>query len=100
MYTHRKADGGNARFLIDIPTRIYTEPGVEWQIKNRRRDLYDLNGTNISAIINLLQLKGNKNAEVITTYNKGKRPDRTIHPHSCSIMNSKSTMNWILKQMK
>lgn len=100
MFTHRLEDGGNAKYLINVPIRIYTEPGVEWQLENRHRDLYDLNCTNISAMINLLQLNGNKNAEIITTFNKGKRLNGTKHPHSWSIMNSQNTMDWILKQIK
>jgi len=100
MFTYRKEDGGNAKYLLDIPIRIYTEPGIEWQLENRHRDLYDLNCTNISAMINLLQLNGNKNAEAIITFNKGKRLDGSKHPHSWSIMDSKDTMNWILKQLK
>lgn len=100
MFTYRKEDGGNAKYLIDIPIRIYTEPGIEWQLENRHRDLYDLNCTNISAMINLLQLNGNKNAEVISTFNKGKRLNGTKHPHSWSIMDSNDTMNWIIKQIK
>lgn len=100
MFTYRKEDGGNAKYLTNIPILIYTEPGVEWQLENRHRDLYDLNCTNISAMINMLQLKGNKNAEVITTFKKGKRLNGLIHPHSWSIMDSKNTMSWILKQIK
>lgn len=99
MYTHRRADGGNARFLINTPVLIFTEPGVEWQINNRRRDLYDLNCTNISALINFLQLKGNKNADIVTTFGKGKRLDGSKHPHSWTIMNSENVMNWIMTQI-
>lgn len=100
MFTYRKEDGGNAKYLLDIPLRIYTEPGIEWQLEQRHRDLYDLNCTNISAMINLLQLKGHKNAELITTFNKGKRLNEVKHPHSWNIMDSKDTMNWILKQFE
>lgn len=100
MFTYRKEDGGNAKYLLEIPIRIYTEPGVEWQLENRQRDLYDLNCTNISAMINLLQINGNKNAEVITTFNKGKRLNGAKHPHSWSIMDSKDTMKWMLKQLE
>lgn len=100
MFTYRKEDGGNAKYLLDIPLRIYTEPGIEWQLEQRHRDLYDLNCTNISAMINLLQLKGHKNAELITTSNKGKRLNGLKHPHSWNIMDSKDTMNWILKQFE
>jgi hypothetical protein len=100
MFSYRQKDGGNAKYLLNIPVRIYTEPGVEWQLKNRHRDLYDLNCTDISAMINFLQLKGNKNADIVVTHDKGVRPDGTKHPHSWSIMNSKNCMTWILKQLK
>ena len=42
---------------------------------NRRRDLYDLNYTDITAMINLLKLKGHKNAELISTNDRGIRPE-------------------------
>lgn len=100
MFSYRQKDGGNAKYLVNIPIKIYTEPGVEWQLKNRHRDLYDLNCADISAMINFLQLKGNKNAEIVVTHEKGVRPDGMIHPHSWSIMDSKDCMAWILKQMK
>lgn len=100
MFSYREKDGGNAKYLTNLPIRIYTEPGIEWQIKNRRRDLYDLNCTDISSMINFLQLKGNKNAEIVATFNKGIRPDGTKHPHSWSIMDSNDCMNWILKNFK
>jgi hypothetical protein len=68
--------------------------------ENRHRDLYDLNCTDISAMINLLQLKGNKNASIIVTRDKGVRPNGTKHPHSWSIMDATNCMKWILKQLK
>jgi pimeloyl-ACP methyl ester carboxylesterase len=99
IYSHNQSDGGNAKFLKDTPIRIYTEPGIEWQMKNRHRDFYDLNSTDISAMINLLQLQGNKDAEIIVTYNKGKRLNGMIHPHSWSIMDSQDCFNWIYKNL-
>lgn len=100
MFSYRQKDGGNAKYLVNIPIKIYTEPGVEWQLKNRHRDLYDLNCADISAMINFLQLKGNNNAEIVVTHDKGVRPNGMMHPHSWSIMDSKDCMTWILKQMK
>lgn len=100
IYSHSEKDGGNAKYLLNTPVRIYTEPAIEWQIKNRHRDLYDLNCTDISAMINLLQMQGNKNAEIIVTHDKGVRPDGTRHPHSWSIMDSKDCLTWILRQLK
>lgn len=100
IYSHSEEDGGNAKYLLETPVRIYTEPGIEWQIKNKQRDLYDLNSTDISAMINLLQSKGNNNAEIIVTHDKGIRLDGTKHPHSWSIMDSQDTLNWALEQLK
>lgn len=99
IYSQSEKDGGNAKYLLKTPVRIYTEPGIEWQIKNRHRDLYDLNCTDISAMINLLQMQGNEKAEIIVTHDKGVRLDGTRHPHSWSIMDSKSCLTWILKQL-
>ncbi len=100
MFSYQEKDGGNAKYLVNIPIKIYTEPGVEWQLKNRHRDLYDLNCADISAMINFLQLKGNNNAEIVVTHDKGVRPNGMIHPHSWSIMDSKDCMTWILKHVK
>lgn len=99
MFSYRQKDGGNAKYLLHTPILIYTEPGVEWQLKNRHRDLYDLNCADISAMINLLQLQGNKGAELVVTHDKGVRPNGMKHPHSWSIMDSKNCMAWILKQL-
>jgi len=51
-------------------------------------------------MINLLNRKENKDAEIIVSHNKGKRLNGSIHPHSWSIMDSKDCMAWILKQIK
>ncbi len=99
IFSYSEKDGGNAKYLLNTPVRIYTEPAIEWQIKNRHRDLYDLNCTDISAMINLLQLQGNDQAEIVVTHDKGVRLDGTRHPHSWSIMDSKECLQWILKQL-
>lgn len=100
IYSYSEKDGGNCQYLLKTPVRIYTEPGIEWQIKNRHRDLYDLNCTDISAMINLLQRRGNENAEIVVTHDKGIRPDGTKHPHSWSIMDAQGCLNWALEQLK
>lgn len=100
IFSNSEKDGGNAKFLLHTPIRIYTEPDIVWQMKNKHRDFYDMNCTDISAMINLLQLNGNNNADMIVTYNKGVRPDGTKHPHSWSIMESDDCLTWIIKQIK
>lgn len=99
IFSHSEKDGGNAKYLLNTPILLYTEPDVVWSMKNRHRDFYDLNAMDISAMINLLQLGGNTNAELIVTHDKGFRLNGDRHPHSWSIMDSQQCLDWILKQL-
>jgi hypothetical protein len=100
IFSYSEKDGGNAKYLKDTPVLLYTEPDVLWQMQNRQRDYYDMNCIDIAAMINFLQLQGNKNAQLVVTNNKGKRLNGMRHPHSWSIMNSQQSLNWILKQLE
>lgn len=99
IFSYSETDGGNAKYLKSTPVLLYTEPDVLWQMQNRHRDYYDMNCVDIAAMINLLQLQGNKNAKLVVTHNKGKRLNGMQHPHSWSIMDSQQCLTWILKQL-
>jgi len=100
IYSNGVEKGGNAQYLKDTPIRMYTDLDVNWLMNERRRDLYDWNGTDIVAMINDLKLMGNKNANVVITMGKGVKLDGTRHPHSWSIMDNKDCFNWIEKLIK
>lgn len=91
-YSARK--GGNAVFLDKTPVRIYHEPDVNWWLENRRLDYYGMNSIDCAALINQLMIDGNKEAELITTIDKGRRNDGSRHPHSWSIVDEKDLLNW------
>lgn len=95
IYSNGIENGGNAKYLIDIPIRMYTDLDVNWLINERRRDLYDWNGTDIVAMINDLKLMGNNDANVKISMGKGVKIDGTKHPHSWSIMDNEDCFNWI-----
>lgn len=99
IYSYSQKDGGNAKYLRDTPVLLYTEPDIMWQMQNRHRDYYDLNCADIAAMINFLQLQGNKNAQMVVTHNKGRRLNGMKHPHSWSIMDSQQCLDWILKKL-
>ena len=85
--------------LIKMPLRIYTEPDLEWWLKERSADLTSMNATDCSAMINELNRLGNKNAELITTRGKGfRKPNNYRHPHSWSIVDNDELISWLLKQ--
>ncbi len=99
-YTRTESDGGNAKHLINIPTKIYCDPDINWHLKNRNRDFYHINASDQTAFINFLNLKGNKNAEFNSTIGKGYRLDGTRHPHSWSIIDTEECIKWIEQIVK
>jgi len=85
--------------LIKMPLRIYTEPDINWWLKERGADFTSMNATECSAMINELNRLGNQYAELITTQNKGyRKSDNRRHPHSWSIVENDELIKWLLKQ--
>lgn len=85
--------------LLKTPLRIYTEPDIQWWMKERGEDFTGMNSTFHSAMINELNRLGNKRAVLITTANKGYRePDKERHPHSWSIVDPDELIEWLLEQ--
>jgi hypothetical protein len=85
--------------LIKMPLRIYSEPDINWWLKERGADFTSMNVTECSAMINELNRLGNNDAVLITTQNKGyRKPDNFRHPHSWSIVDNNELIEWLLKQ--
>lgn len=100
MFTRSRDDGGNAKYLINVPVRLYCDPDIVWQLKNKGRDYYDMNAANLSAMTNFLMQNGNTKAEFIPAIGKGFRVDGTRHPHSWSIVEPTGCIKWILELIK
>jgi len=100
QFSRNREDGGNAKYLIDVPVRVYCDPDIVWQLKNKSRDYYDLNAANLSAMTNFLMQSGNTRAEFIPAIGKGFRVDGKRHPHSWSIVEPIDCIKWILNLAK
>lgn len=100
MYSKTIKDGGNTKFLIDTPIRIYSDPDIAWHLKERQMDFYDINALDQTAMINQLRILGNENAEFISALGKGYRPNGMRHPHSWSIAEPNELMVWIINKLK
>ena len=84
------------RKLSNMPLRIYTEPDINWWLKERGADFTSMNATECSAMINELNRLGNQSAELITTQNKGyRKPQNKRHPHSWSIVDNDELIKWL-----
>jgi hypothetical protein len=95
-FSKSEEDGGNAKYLLNIPVRIYNDLDVNWWIENRGNDLYDMNALDQSAFINHLIGRGNKKAAFINAIGKGYRLEGNRHPHSWSIVDPEECIEWIL----
>lgn len=85
--------------LVKTPIRIYSEPDINWWLKERGADFTSMNVTVCSAMINELNRLGNDNATLITTQNKGyRKPKNRRHPHSWSIADNDELIKWVLTQ--
>lgn len=82
--------------LKTVALRAYTEPDVQWWMANRQKDYYGMNALDAAGLVNELRLLGNTEAELITTTDKGYRPDGSRHPHSWSIVDNGELVEWLL----
>lgn len=98
-FSRIEKNGGNIIYLRNIPVRAYCEPDIDYHLK-KCEDYFDMNASDLSAMINQLKILGNDKAELITTFNKGYRLDGTRHPHSWSILDSEECIEWIKEIIK
>lgn len=93
-YCFSNLETGNEQWLNDIALRAYTEPDVQWWMDNRGKSYYGMNALDAAALINALQISGNKEAQLLLTEDRGYRPDGSRHPHSWSIVDEKELVEW------
>lgn len=96
-FNHRLTEAGNEKYLKNVAVRVYHDIDVEWQLKQRRRSLFDSNQLSASELINRLMLMGNERAEFVTAKQPGMRSNGTRHPHSWSIVDEIECIQWTLR---
>jgi hypothetical protein len=85
--------------IMKLPLRIYSEPDVNWWLKENEVDFTGMNVSECSAMINELNRLGNTKASLILTQNKGyRKPNNSKHPHSWSIVDNNKLIEWLLSQ--
>lgn len=87
-------ESGNEQYLKNIGVRVYHDIDVAWQLKNRRRSLYDTNALPASELINRLMLMGNDRAEFMQAKQPGVRSNGERHTHSWSIVDEMDLVLW------
>ncbi|SDD66139.1 hypothetical protein SAMN05216464_102210 [Mucilaginibacter pineti] len=89
-YSAQAPDGGNVRFLKDVPVRLYSEPDLEYVRKTYCAELqfFNLNAYDLEKMIVTLKSLGNTRSAYITTQGKGF--------HSWNIVDAQDCANWIM----
>lgn len=88
-YLANEQDGGNARWLKQVPIRLYTEPDIDF-VKERlcaEYELQDLNAGDLENLNKLLRRMGNDRCELIVTKDRGY--------HSWNIAEPEELASWI-----
>jgi hypothetical protein len=98
-YSHSEKDGGNAKYLLSVPVRIYNDLDANWWMQNRGLDMYYMNGLDQTAMIQQLNDMGNNKAQFINAFQKGYRIEGNRHPHSWSIVEPNDCIKWILETL-
>lgn len=90
VYSHNVDSGGNAKYLLNVPVRLYSEPDLAFVKQKYCEELQedDINAFDLKRLNELLQKLGNKRCEYITTNGKGF--------HSWNILDAGKCVDWIL----
>ena len=91
---------GNEKYLKNIGVRVYHDVDIAWQLKKRRRSLFDSNALASSEMINRLLLLNNERAEFKTAKKPGYRSSGVRHPHSWSIVDEVELIQWVKNCLK
>jgi pimeloyl-ACP methyl ester carboxylesterase len=90
-FTANIPDGGNAKYLFNLPIRLYSEPDLDFVRKTYcdQMEMNDLNSTDLEGLHQYLIKNGNNRCEYITTKGRGF--------HSWNIIEPNDLLAWILK---
>ncbi len=93
-YSHRVKDGGNVKYLLNVPVRLHHDIDVTWRLKNRRQDLFDMNDAYASAMVNWLLLNGNDKAEFVIADRPAMMSNGVRNTHAWSVIEEVSCVLW------
>ncbi len=98
VYSHRDPDIAMLKKLLKIPIIIYHEPDMDWWIRERKADYYDINAIDIVAFVNELKILGHRDLNLINTTGKGFDRQGQRKPHSWTIVDEEELMQWIVER--
>jgi hypothetical protein len=98
-FRYEEPNGGNARFLLGTPLRLYAEPDMDFWL-SRGLDYYQINAFDAAGITNRLRHLGHADVELILTSGRGVRPNGVRNPHSWSIVDEPDLARWLTARLE
>jgi len=85
-FSAEATDGGNAKYLKNIPIRLYSEPDLDYVRKTFCEQLQpqDINAFDLEKLNQFLAASGNTKARYITTTGKGFHSWNILEPEDCA----------------
>ena len=96
-FTYRAKDGGNVKYLLNIPIRLHHDTDVAWRLENRRQDLFDMNDSWASAMVNWLLIHGNDRAEFVAADRPARMSNGVRNTHAWSVIEEVGCILWAKK---
>lgn len=97
VFSYKDSLGGNAKYLLNVPTLFFHEPDIDWWIKERGSAYYDINSFDIAGLVNCLTVMGGTKVEQVITTNKGFDRNGKRKCHSWTIVDEDYLIEWIIK---
>ena len=98
-FVYKNENKDKTSLFKNIPIRMYHEPDINWWVENRAKDYNTINSIDLAGFYNSLRLSGNKEVELITTYQKRKDYEKGSSPHTWTIVENEELLAWFLGKM-
>lgn len=97
IFTYNNLDDIDPFLFENGNLRIYTEPDLEWQLFERKRNMMELHLIDHSIFVNYLNSKtSNQNVELILSKKTGMRlQTNERNPHSWNIIDTEELVKWL-----
>ncbi len=86
-----------AIFFNKIPVKAYTEPGIEWWLESKNKNLYDTNLPDMAGFIQSIRNAGNTKSTLVV-YNY-RRPTEHGSEYTFALANKIELVDWLMEQI-
>jgi len=99
-YSYFDENNENVKIYKNYAVRAYIEPKIKYRLKKYFRTLYENNATDIVGFLAELELRGNKNTELIVLHSDYNAAQDRNTQTTWNEINKNELMDWVMKQIE